>query len=142
MDIEYERRITGDLSERLTLKKNTYLTYEVVMGPTGLTTYLGSKKSNKFVRIYDKLMERCAHGMAEKALPVFDHPLDSDVLSWFRIEYQVRKSIVISFFMDVMIEAKVYLSTFLITTVLQIGEKRLNVSIPSWIGLVFPNCAK
>lgn len=91
LDIEYDRRISGDLSERLTLKKNSYLTYEVVMGPTGLTIYLGSKKSNKFVRVYDKLMERCAHGMAEVALPVFDHPLDEDIRSWFRIEYQVRK---------------------------------------------------
>lgn len=90
-DIEYQRRLSGDLSTRLTLKKGVSLDYDVIMGSTGLTIYLGSKKSNKFVRIYDKLMERCAHGMSEKALPVFDHPLDSDVFSWFRIEYQVRK---------------------------------------------------
>lgn len=90
-DIEYNRRLSGDISNRLTLKKGVSLDFNIVMGNTGLTIYLGSQTSAKYVRIYDKLMERCAHGMSEKALPKFDHPLDEDIRSWFRIEYQVRK---------------------------------------------------
>ena len=90
--IEKDRRENKIYSDRLGgPRQGMSYTYNVMCGPSGLTIYLGSITSSKFVRMYDKLMESQAHGLLKKPIPKFEHPLDHDVRSWFRIELQTRK---------------------------------------------------
>lgn len=52
------------------------------------TIYLGTTRSNRLVRIYNKLMQYQKNGVIVKPLPF---PENMDVKSWFRIEFQTRK---------------------------------------------------
>lgn len=53
------------------------------------TVYLGTTRSLKLVRIYNKLMQYQKNGITVKDLPKFLE--DVDVRSWFRIEFQTRQ---------------------------------------------------
>lgn len=52
------------------------------------TIYFGTTRSNKLLRIYNKLMQYQKNGVLIKPLPFSD---DLEVKSWFRIEFQTRK---------------------------------------------------
>lgn len=52
------------------------------------TIYFGTTRSNRLVRIYNKLMQYQKNGVLVKPLPFSD---DLEVKSWFRIEFQTRK---------------------------------------------------
>lgn len=53
------------------------------------TVYLGTTRSLKLVRIYNKLLQYQKNGILSKELPQFLK--DVDVRSWFRIEFQTRQ---------------------------------------------------
>lgn len=53
------------------------------------TVYLGTARSLKLVRIYNKLMQYQKNGVTVKELPTCYS--DIDIQSWFRIEFQTRQ---------------------------------------------------
>ena len=53
--------------------------------------YLGTTRSDKLVRIYDKKMEQSKNGVFVKGVPQYFQGDDRNVDSWFRIEFQTRR---------------------------------------------------
>lgn len=70
--------------------RNTAYNYKVGTGMKCL--YLGTVRSDKLVRIYDKKLEQSKGGVFLKPLPkYFVENGDGEVNSWFRIEFQTRR---------------------------------------------------
>lgn len=76
---------------RLPIYKGVSLAYSYRSGDQR-TVYLGTTRSNKLLRIYDKLLQYQKRGVIVKPLPeVFAESGDIDVTSWYRIELQTRR---------------------------------------------------
>lgn len=80
---------------------NTYLgcqgagrntAYNMKTGSNVKCLYLGTTRSDKLVRIYDKKLEQTKNGVFIKPIPkYFKENGDGEVKSWFRIEFQTRR---------------------------------------------------
>lgn len=66
-------------------------TYSMRVGSKEKCLYLGSNKSKKLVRIYDKKMQQTQNGVFVKGVPQYFQGDDKNVDSWFRIELQTRR---------------------------------------------------
>lgn len=69
--------------------RNTAYNYRIGSGVKCL--YLGTTRSDKLVRIYDKKMEQSKNGVFIRPIPVYFEGEDKNVGSWFRIEFQTRR---------------------------------------------------
>ena len=80
-DLMYEKLRSGEVVTRY--RKVTRITGVQMPEPekTGDTVNVGSRKSNSFIRIYDKLLEQQARGV----------DLPSGIGSWVRIEIELKK---------------------------------------------------
>lgn len=75
-------------SNRLTICNHRYLQYKYVVGYGEKVLYLGSTRSERLIRIYDKLLQYMSEGLIVKDLPKFSE--DENVRSWWRWELQTR----------------------------------------------------
>lgn len=84
------------------LDGNTYLgcmgagrntCYNMKTGSGVKCLYLGTTRSDKLVRIYDKKMEQTKNGVFKKGVPQYFQDDDKNVKSWFRIEFQTRRKL-------------------------------------------------
>lgn len=66
--------------------------YNINRGTKINCLYLGTSRSDKLVRIYDKKLEQSENGVFKKPIPeCFVKNGDGNVGSWFRIEFQTRR---------------------------------------------------
>lgn len=75
-------------SNRLTISHGRYIQYKYVIGYGEKILYLGSTRSERLIRIYDKLLQYQTNGIITKELPCFSD--DDTVSSWWRWELQAR----------------------------------------------------
>lgn len=73
-------------------KSSTRVSYNYRVGSGVKILYLGTVRSDKMVRIYDKKLEQSKNGVFIKPLPkYFIKNGDGEVRSWFRVEFQTRR---------------------------------------------------
>ena len=75
-------------SNRLTISHGRYIQYKYVVGYGEKILYLGSTRSERLIRIYDKLLQYQTNGILTKELPYFCN--DETVTTWWRWELQAR----------------------------------------------------
>lgn len=75
-------------SNRLTISKGRWIQYKYVVGYGQKILYLGSTRSERLIRIYDKLLQYQTNGILTKELPYFCD--DETVTTWWRWELQAR----------------------------------------------------
>lgn len=66
--------------------------YNMRTGSNVKCLYLGTTRSDKLVRIYDKKLEQTKNGVFKKGVPQYFQGDDKDVKSWFRIEFQTSQT--------------------------------------------------